>query len=203
MPMRPERVSYDHCPQLEALGRPDEIEIEIERDKRPYIDIDLYRFALWEDYRTQTVAGHPRRLLRSPDACRELLIPPRARMWVEFGIREDRLKGRDVRATFQLSIQKKGEAAEILLDRTLTPESESPWRGRWIRLGGYGYQTVRMCVSTEVSGEMENPQEMVAWASPLIRSSVHHPYAEREEQRVNERERRLREQQLEALGYVN
>ena len=124
-------------------------------------------------------------------------------MWVEFGLREDRLAGRSLRARFQLSVKKKNEAAEILLDRTLTPESESPWRGRWIRLGGYGYQLVELCVSTEVSGEMDNPGDMVAWSSPLIRSSVHHPFKERKKQRVSERERKLREQQLRALGYVN
>jgi hypothetical protein len=115
MPMRPERLAPDHCPQFDALPRPNELAVDNEGDKRPYIDIDLYRFALWEDYRTQTVAGHQRRLLRSPDACRELLIPPGARMWVEFGIREDRVEGRELRAIFQLSIQKEGESAKILI----------------------------------------------------------------------------------------
>lgn len=60
-----------------------------------------------------------------------------------------------------------------------------------------------MCVSTEVSGEMVNPEEMVAWGNPLIKSTVHHPYEVREEESVSERERKLREQQLKALGYVN
>jgi hypothetical protein len=203
MPMRPERLAYDHCPQLDALDRPDEVEVIKEQGAGPYIDIDLYQFALWEDYRTQTVAGHPRRLLRSLDECRELMIPPAAKMWVEFGIREERVEGRKLRARFQLSIQKNGQASEVLLDRTLTPESESPWRGRWIRLGKYGYQRVQLCVSTEASGEMNNPEDMVAWSSPLIRSSVHHPYEERKESHVSERERKLREQQLKALGYVN
>ena len=50
---------------------------------------------------------------------------------------------------------------------------------------------------------MDNPEEMVAWGNPLIRSTVHHPDEERQEERVSERERKLREQQLKALGYVN
>jgi hypothetical protein len=203
LPMRPERLASDHCPQLVSLDRPEEIEVGIGANTRPYIDIDLYSFALWEDYRTQTVAGHQRRLLREPNACRELLIPPGARMWVEFGIREERVKGRQLRANFQLSIRRQDEEAVVLLDRTLTPESESPWRGRWIRLAGYGYQPVHVCVSTEVSGETDNPYDMVAWSSPLVRSSVHHPYQDRDEHAVSERERKLREQQLRALGYVN
>jgi hypothetical protein len=60
-----------------------------------------------------------------------------------------------------------------------------------------------MCVATEVKGEMDNPDEMVAWGNPLIRSPVHHPYSELKQEQVGEREQKLREQQLKALGYVN
>ena len=90
-----------------------------------------------------------------------------------------------------------------MLDRTLEPDSKSPWRGRWIGLGKFSYQKVQMYVSTEVMGEMEKPDEMVAWGNPLIKSPVHHPYDEQKKALVNERERKLREQQLKALGYVN
>jgi hypothetical protein len=203
MPMRPERLPYDRCPQLAAFSRPEETEVRFEGDKRPYVDIDLYRFALAEDFTHRTVAGHTRRLLRSLDECHELLIPPAARMWVEFGIREDRLQGRALEAEFRLTVQPRNEPAETVLDRRLTESSESPWRGRWIRLGRFSYQRVRMCVATEVAGEMENPEEMVAWANPLIKSPVHHPHKERKEERISEREQKLREQQLRALGYVN
>ncbi len=203
MPMRPERLTYDHCPQLAALAHPEETEVLVEGDTRPYVDIDLYRFALTEEFTTRDLAGFSRRLLRGLDECRELRMPPGAEMWVEFGIDEARLEGRWLEARFRLTVQREGEAPETMLDRTLDPDSKSPWRGRWIGLGKFSYQKVQMCVSTEVMGEMEKPDEMVAWGNPLIKSPVHHPYDEQKKALVNERERKLREQQLKALGYVN
>ena len=203
MPMRPERLSYDHCPQLAALPRPEQSPVTIKGDTRPYVDIDLYRFALTEDFVTRDLGGFSRRLLTSLDDCRELLIPPAAEVWVEFGIDEERLQGRQLEARFRLTVQRHGGLPETLLDRHLNTDSDSPWRGRWLPLGRFSYQRIQMCVSTEVSGEMVNPEEMVAWGNPLIKSTVHHPYEVREEESVSERERKLREQQLKALGYVN
>jgi len=203
MPMREERLPYDHCPQLISMGSPEEIEVR-PLSKRPYIDIDLYRFALTEDFETRNLAGFSRRLLRSHDECRELLMPPGASVWVEFGIDEERLQGRRIEARFQLTIAEKGRPAEVLLDRSLNTDSESPWRGRNIPLRRFGFKRVEMCVSTEAEGEMEDPLHVVAWGNPLIRSSVQHPKEdERLDQRVTEEERKLREQQLRALGYIN
>jgi hypothetical protein len=203
MPMRPQRLAYDHCPQLAVLPQPEAAEVKVEGDERPYVDIDLYRFALTEEFVTRDLGGYSRRLLRSLDECRELLIPPSAKMWVEFGIDEERLQGREIEARFQLTVQKPDRAPETVFERTLNTDSESPWRGRWIRLARFSYERVRMCVSTEVMGEMDNPEEMVAWGNPLIKSKVQHPYEERKEERLSEREQKLREQQLKALGYVN
>jgi hypothetical protein len=203
MPMRPERLPYDHCPQLAAFARPEETEVRVEGDTRPYVDIDLYRFALTEEFTTRDLAGFSRRLLRGLDECRELRMPPGAEMWVEFGIDEARLEGQWLEARFRLTVQRRGEPPETVLDRTLNPDSKSPWRGRWVGLGKFSYQQVRMCVATEVAGEMEKPEEMVAWGNPLIKSPVHHPNDEQKQARVNEREKKLREQQLKALGYVN
>jgi hypothetical protein len=203
LPMRPERLPYDHCPQLAALPRPQEIEVRLEGDKRPYVDVDLYRFALPDDFTTRSVAGHPRRVLRTLGECHDLLIPPSAIMWVEFGILEDRLEGRQLDAKFALTVQRKGEDPETVFERILATNSESPWRGRWDRLARFGYQEIRMCVATEVSGEMDNPGGMVAWGNPLVKSPAQHPHEEPREGQVSEREKKLREQQLKALGYVN
>jgi hypothetical protein len=201
MPMRPERLPYDYCPQLAALPRPVETEVRAEGHRRPFVDVDLYRFSLTEDFVTRVVAGNSRRLVRGDNECRELLIPPGAAMWVEFGIDEERLEGRWVEARFRLTVDTGNGSPETLLDRTLNPESVSPWRGRDLRLGRFANQLVTMCVATEAQGEMEDPLEMVAWANPRIYSRVQRPFEENPE-RLNQQERRLRKQQLEALGYV-
>ncbi len=201
MPMRPARLTYDHCPQLAALPRPVETEVRVQGDRRPFVDVDLYRFDLTEDFVTRTVAGHSRRLVREDNECRELLMPPGAAMWVEFGIDEERLQGRWIEARFRLTVDAGDGPPETLLDRSLTPESKSPWRGRNLRLGRFAYKRVTMCVATEAQGEMENPLDVVAWGNPRISSRVQRPFQEKPE-RLTEQERRLREQQLEALGYV-
>ena len=201
MPMRPERLAYDHCPQLAALPRPVETGVRVQGDVRPFVDVDLYHFALTEDFVTRTVAGYSRRLLRTDSECRELLMPPGAALWVEFGIDEQRLRGRWLEARFRLTVDDGEGPPETILDRTLNPESESPWRGRSWRLGRFAYKQVTMCVATEVEGEMENPLDMVAWGNPLVSSPVQRPYEEPTET-LTEQERELREQQLRALGYV-
>jgi hypothetical protein len=201
MPMRPERLPYDHCPQLAALPNPVETGVRVQRDLRPFVDVDLYHFALTEDFVTREVAGYSRRLLRTDNECRKLLIPPGAALWVEFGIDEQRLRGRWLEARFRLTVDDGEGLPETILDRSLNPESESPWRGRNMRLGRFAYKWVTMCVATEAEGEMENPLGIVAWGNPLVSSPVQRPYEEPTET-ITEQERRLREQQLRALGYV-
>jgi hypothetical protein len=178
-----------------------ETEVRVQGDLRPFVDVDLYRFALTEEFVTRTIAGFSRRLLRTDNECREVLMPPGATVWVEFGIDEQRLQGRWVEARFRLTVDDGDGPPETVFDRSLNPESESPWRGRSLRLGRFAYKWVTMCVATDAEGEMEDPLEMVAWGNPLISSPVQRPYEEPTET-VTEQERELREQQLRALGYV-
>ena len=102
-----------------------------------------------------------------------------------------------------MTIRDQGSAPEVLLDRRLTPESESPWRGRSLPLGRYAYRTVELCVATEAEGDFADPLAVVAWGNPLILSPVQHPVVEITQEVLTEQERKLREQQLKALGYVN
>jgi hypothetical protein len=198
--MRAERLPADHCPQLAEL-EPRE-EVEVVADPWPYVDVDLYRFALSEEDVTRVVDGLPRQLLRTLEDCRSLLIPPGAEMWVEFGIDVARLRGGDISARFVITVQDGDSEPRVLLDRRLTPESESPWRGRNIPLGDYTYRTVDICVAAEVDEERKNPLA-VAWSNPLIMSTIQRPVLEVTQQVITEQERSLREQQLKALGYVN
>ena len=203
LPMRAQRVPADFCPQLAALPPQEEVEISPRGDQRPYVDVDLYRFALSEEDMTREIDGLPRQLLRSHAECRDVLVPPGATMWVEFGIDVAKLKSRWVEAHFVMTLRDQGSAPEVLLDRRLTPESESPWRGRSLPLARYAYRTVEVCVATEAEGDMADPLAVVAWGNPLILSPVQHPVVEITQDVLTEQERKLREQQLKALGYVN
>jgi hypothetical protein len=203
LPMRPERVPSDYCPQLAALPPQKAVEVRLNTDVGPYIDIDLYRFALSEEDVTRVIEGIPRQVLRDDADCRRVLVPPGAEMWVEFGIDQARVRGKRLEARFVMTIQDEGREPETLLDRRLNLESESPWRGRMIPLGRYAYRTVELCVATEAEGDVGDPLAAVTWGNPLIQSSIQHPVAEVTEEVVTEQERNLREQQLKALGYVN
>ena len=203
LPMRPERLPADYCPQLAALAPQENLEVRPSGDQRPYVDVDLYRFALSEEDITREIDGLPRQLLRNDSECRDVLVPPGATMWVEFGIDEKRLGDRWVEGRFLMTIRDHGSAPEVLLDRRLTPESESPWRGRSLPLGRYAYRTVELCVATEAKGDFADPLTAVAWGNPLILSPVQHPVVEITQEVLTEQERKLREQQLKALGYVN
>jgi hypothetical protein len=203
LPMRPERVPVDYCPQLAALPPQEATEVRLDADQGPYVDIDLYRFALSEEDVTRVIEGIPRQVLRDDADCRRVLVPPGAEMWVEFGIDQARVRGKRLEARFVMTIQDAGRAPETLLDRRLDLESESPWRGRMIPLGRYAYRKVELCVATEADGDVDDPFAAVTWGNPLILSSVQHPVAEAREEVVTEQERNLREQQLKALGYVN
>jgi hypothetical protein len=203
LPMRPQRVTADFCPQLAAMPLQKEVVVKLPSGEGPYVDIDLYRFALSEEDVTRVVDGLPRQLLREDADCRRVLVPPGANMWVEFGIDTTKLDGKWVEGRFLMTIQDEVSQPATLLDRRLTPESESPWRGRNISLGRYAYRTVELCVTTEAVGDLADPFEAVAWGNPLILSPVQHPVVEVTPEVLTEQERKLREQQLRALGYVN
>ena len=203
LPMRPERLPADYCPQLAALPPQQPVEIQPAGGVGPYVDIDLYRFALSEEDVTRVIEGIPRQVLRDDADCRRVLVPPGAAMWVEFGIDEARVRGERLEARFVMTIQDGNREPETLLDRRLNLESESPWRGRSIPLGRFAYRTVELCMATEAEGDSLNPLDAVSWGNPLILSSVQHPVAEITEEVLTEQERQLREQQLKALGYVN
>lgn len=203
LPMRPQRVPADFCPQLAALPSQSEKEVEPKGDSRPYVDIDLYRFALSEEDITREIDGLPRQLLRDDSDCRDVLVPPGADMWVEFGIDEAKLNGQWVDARFLMTLREGEAAPSTLLDRRLNPESESPWRGRSIPLGRYAYRRIELCVATEAVSDGGDPFALVAWGNPLILSRIQHPVVEISPEVLTEQERKLREQQLKALGYVN
>ncbi len=198
---RAERVPYDHCPQLRALPRP--VEIDVSPDHwGPYVDADLYNFVPGNRFGRKKVARVRRKLLPSTDACRDLLLPPAASLGIGCGIVEKDLGGESLRARFELSIGEVGRPPETLIDVTIDENSERPWRWYHMRLHRLAYKKITLCVSTEVEGTMENPERMVRWAYPIIKSKWQTPDGVRSEDELDEVERKLRRQQLEALGYI-
>lgn len=199
-PMRVERIPYDHCPQLADLGRPIESEI-LPGDRGPYVDMDLYSFALPEEFVTRVVAGKKRKLVPSNSGCREFVIPPDATMRANFGIDENVTEDEWKTVRFRMTIDDGG--IETLIDDSVDSDSKNRWRLRRVALGKYAYKRVGVCISTEIEGRAHDPQALAVWANPIIESTTQRPPRLRIARRVSKQERELQERQLEALGYVN
>lgn len=200
-PMRLERLPYEHCPQLAALPRP-ELSTHVRRAERPFVDTGLYMFDLDFDVETQVINGKKLKPLPSNQECRGLLIPPQAFVKVHFGIDDEKLEGRHVQARFTMTITS-SDRPSIIVDKNLDSSSGRRWIRKNFPLVDYAYQHVEMCIATEIDSNTEDLAELVFWANPVIVSKSQHPPRLQAGNRTTEQERKLRDQQLKALGYIN
>ena len=201
LPMRLERLRHDHCPQLAALPVADPIEVR-PVDDRPFVDIDLYKLGLVNDTERREIGGRERRVMSWHTGCRELLIPPDATLKTDFGLDEKHLPRGAVSVRFRLTISSGGPPV-TLLDVMLDSASDTLWQRMTFPLDELAYQSVEMFIATEGKGEFAEIGEFAVWGLPVISSSTQRPTLKDREERITEDERKLRDQQLEALGYVN
>jgi hypothetical protein len=202
LPMRAERVAYDHCPQLAGLPIPVETEV-IPPKRRPFVDADLYKFDFRWQAEKKKVNGRVRRLIRSVEGCRDLRIPAGATLRTEFGIDGDRVGDRAVEARFRLTIDDHERPPETLIDVHMDERSEPLWKREVVSIRRYALREITMCIDTEVGGDITDPEGIVLWAEPQILSAADRRRREVRSQRISDQERRLREQQLRTLGYVD
>jgi len=202
MPMRVERVPYDHCPQLAALPIPVESEVFPE-ERRPFVDFNLYSFDFkWRTARKK-IDGRIRRLIPLTEGCRDLRVPVGATLRTEFGLDGDVLDGRSVGARFRLTIDDHERPPKTLVDAVLDENSDPLWKRRTVSIAHYAMREITMCIETEVDGDFTNPDGLVLWANPQILSAADRDRRSVRSQRISDKERKLREQQLRTLGYVD
>ena len=206
--MRPERLAYDHCPQLAAIEP--SLPVRIKKGDRPFIDPDLYRFKIGLKTRGREIAGEKRALLPMSNLCRELLIPANADMSIQFGFDSSLLQTDlgPLTARFLISvapINQNGEAgtSENLLDSVLVSDRDELWHERSVKLTGLDYQRVEICLSIDLSGQKNPAKREAVWALPKIKSiSAPEPESDKEPE-LSQRERKLLRRRLEAFGYVD
>ncbi len=199
-PMRVERLALDHCPQLARLAPPVVTRVEAPRGGH-WVDTDLRAFALDHEVKRRVVAGSERELTRENEVCRSLFIVPNSAMRVGYGIsRNDRQSG-SLEGRFRLTIRG-GGVREKLVDATVA--GRDAWIGmRGIPLDQFADRQVTMCLTaTVVGGDGEDKGELV-WGNPIIEPRSREIAESRPARPVTEQERRLQEQQLKALGYVD
>jgi hypothetical protein len=202
LPMRVERVPYDHCPQLADLPTPVETEV-FPIDRRPWVDTHLYSYDFGYQTERRTVGGRLKRLLRSNDGCRDLRVPVGATLRTEFGIDGERLNGGSVRARFRLTIDDHERQPETLIDVKMDESTDPLSLQKTHSIGRYAMRVVTMCIETAVEADVTDPVGVVYWVNPQIQSRADRKKRAARSERITEQERRLREQQLKALGYVD
>ncbi|MCW8984757.1 MAG: aryl-sulfate sulfotransferase, partial [Thermoanaerobaculales bacterium] len=202
LPMRVERVAYDHCPQLADLPIPVESEV-IPGNRHPYVDADLYKFDFKWETKRRKVDGVGKWMIRSTDGCRDLRVPLGATLRAEFGIDRERLEGRAVDARFRLTIADHEGPPKTLVDVALDEGSDRLWKRETVSIARYALREVTLCIESAVEGDFTNPEDIVLWANPQILSAADRERRDARSRRISDQERRLREQQLRTLGYVD
>ncbi len=202
LPMRVERVAYDHCPQLAALPVPADTAVK-PADRRPFVDADLYQFDFRWKTEQKALGSRKRRLLSSPNECRNLRLPVGATVRAEFGLDREYLGGRPIEARFRLTIDDHEQPPQTLIDTVLDETADPPWRRQTVSLASYALRDVSMCVEATIDDENADVGKLTYWVNPQIQSKAERERRAARAERITEQERKLREQQLKALGYVD
>lgn len=201
-PMRLQRLAPEHCPQLAVLV-PETVTKIVPSDPRPFVDADLYGFALPEEVERRTVAEHERKTSPVNEGCREILVPPDAVLRVEYGIDRDLKWPEWLEGRFQLWVRG-GGINRKLVDAHLGSGTDAWNRSRaTISLEDLAYTKLDLCISASVvEGDTDAVGQLV-WGNPVIESTSQVPPGLPAVERITEQERLLRERQLKALGYVD
>lgn len=205
LPMRAHRYSADHCPQLAAM---EDLDLSpVKRSERPrWIDTELARWAIAQEWRSQRLHGKRRQILTEPVGCRELFLPPEPMMQIAYGIDDGQLAGAPDNAGFIVTVRDllDGEI-RTLVDETVSSTEEKIYRDKYIPLKGLGLHHVEVCIDAWSGDDRESVE-----LQPSIFMSNPRTYAQQramlakswDRQRISAQEQSLEEQQLKALGYV-
>ncbi len=199
LPMRVERLPYDHCPQLAGLTPGPGIAVD-RTGGLPFVDEELFAFSLAEERVTRVVDGVERHVVPVTDGCRSLLVPPEAGLTAEYGLDRERLAGRDVHGHFLMSLEGAGFTV-VAVDDTVDSGSQELWRKQRTSLVDMALQRVEMCLSVTTKEASSAAAGEAVWGLPRIRSNSQQP-SPLAVQPLHGKEEKLRRRQLEALGYV-
>ena len=153
-PIRSHRYGYDHCPQVVAMDRPDEIPVQSPAGYR-HIDADVYRFAGRGLLRKVRIDGEERRgILKYSNDCRQMVLPVAPSAHLEYGVdRQRALDGGylDYAAEFRLSVRPiaSDQETEVFSDRVGL--AEPTWRDQVVDLSPFALQHVAFCIETKQS----------------------------------------------------
>ncbi|MEP7012400.1 MAG: arylsulfotransferase family protein [Acidobacteriota bacterium] len=204
-PVRAVRVARDACPQLAKIAG-DPPRPVVPPAGYGYVDRDAYRFARKGARAEVVIEGKSRTVLAEESACSDLVLPFGARAEIGFGVDAAQWNGTESPPVFAMHLTPAGSPKRtVLLRETIGADGES-WRRRTVPLGAYALRSVRLCV--EIEGASGDGVRWAWWEQPSIRSAGDVGRAEDEEDEalggdLTPEERKVQEQHLKSLGYVN
>lgn len=203
LPMRVHRYPADHCPQLEALGPLDPTPVRRD-DRRHWVDLELGRWAISNEYVAKTLHGRRRQVVLEPEGCRELFLPPAPMMQVAYGFDDAELAGAPESASFRLTVRNLADGElRTLVDETVESSAEKVYRDRYLPLGRLGSKRVEVCIDVRAGDDDGELHPSIFMSNPRTFSRLR---AERtkewDRERLSQQEQSLEERQLKALGYV-
>jgi hypothetical protein len=204
LPMRPVRYAADHCPQLEALGEQRPVAVEV-TDLKPFIDRELYMYTLPEGHQqVSDLHGEARKLVWEDVSCQVLWLPENPVFILGYGLDPGPLGDAELTGRFRAFVEPLvGGERRVLLDDSVAWSADRLWRRTGeIRLPQLSYEKVRLCLEGTWQGAVspKRGDRSIAWERPYVggrgRPHLAPPLP------IGEQERKLHEQQLKALGYV-
>lgn len=194
-PTRPRRYAYDHCPQLAARGKPDEVAV-VPGEGYLHVDPPIYRFAFKGARRDAKINGKKRNVLKENNLCRRILLPAAATVELAFGLDEEK-RSQTESVRFALRLQPDGGEEEVLFQHEIGP-ADAAEHQEAVDLGAFAYRWTRLCVATSAV-------DLTAafWASPAISSTEQAADTQTLAEDLTPAEIEARKEHLRTLGYVD
>ena len=211
-PMRTLRYAPDHCPQLAALTPQPSLPVPA-TDASRHIDQTLYTFSLSKEIVKAKIDGKKRRLLRKANDCKELRLPARPNLVLDYGFLNALPNGpTDLSGHLTVTLQTE-EASEpvTIFDTEAKLSVDGVWTRERVRLDPrWALSTVRMCIQSTApdlsrdevlhhSGFVVQSPKIASASSPSRRGL---PRVQRGKEHEPADGRSLQQRQLEELGYI-
>lgn len=204
-PVRAVRVGRDACPQLARLAGAEPKPV-VPPAGYGYVDRDAYRFARKGARKGVVIDGTPRTVLAEESVCSDLVLPFGARAEIAFGVDPPQWNGTEDLPVFTMHLTPEGTAKRVVLLRESVGADGDTWRRRTIPLGAYALRPARLCV--EIEGAASGGIRWAYWEQPSIHAAGDRSRTDEEEDEgltgdLTPEERKVQEEHLKSLGYVN
>ena len=204
-PVRAVRVARDACPQLARLAVPTPRAV-VPPAGYGFVDRDAYRFARKGARTEVSIDGKPHTVLAAEGLCSDLVLPYGARAELGFGVDPSQWNGTENLPVFTLHLAAQGTDKKVVLLRESVGANGDSWRRRTISLAPYALRPVRLCV--EIQDAAAGGIRWAWWEQPSIHAAGDRSRTDEEEDEtlggdLTPEERKVQEEHLKSLGYVN